>query len=257
MEGQVPKTSSDWIRTLAILLAIAVVSVFVASYLQIQRSTRGRWKSINSVKNLTLALHNYAMTHATSLPFHTDSEKPVSWRVDILAYLDRPDLANEYDRCRLWNEEPNAALGRTRLHIYDFSSSNRRPTAANWANSYYGLISGPGTVNPGDRPVTLQQISDGDGLGITLLIGECAGLQLGWTEPRDPRVDREITGIELLTRPGQLSNRLLSAYSDGGVPVGFADGSARQLSHKIDPKILAALCTINGGEPIGQQDFIP
>lgn len=49
---------------------------------------------------------------------------------------------------------------------------------------------------------------------------------------------------------------MLSGYMTGTIGVVFADGAARGVSHKIDLKVLAALCTINGGEPITRADYL-
>lgn len=130
-----------------------------------------------------------------------------------------------------------------------------RSASTDWARTDYGMVSGPGTVQPDEGVVTLDDISNGDGLGQTLLIVECAGLNLAWAEPRDPRVDREEIRIENLTRSGQTSKALISSFNSRGVAAAaFADGADRSLSSKIDPKVLAALCTVNGGEEISRED---
>lgn len=119
------------------------------------------------------------------------------------------------------------------------------------------MVSGPGTVQPDEGAVTLDDMSGGDGLAQTLLIVECAGLNLAWAEPRDPRVDREEIRIENLTRSGQTSKALISSFNSRGVAAAaFGDGTAGSLSSKIDPKVLAALCTVNGGEQISSDDFM-
>jgi hypothetical protein len=42
---------------------------------------------------------------------------------------------------------------------------------------------------------------------------------------------------------------------EGGFFVGFADGSARWIKLPVDPKILKALITANGGEKVSGEDF--
>lgn len=257
MEVRTQRSSIHWRRLFIASATLAVAVTLLAPLMQRRPRSRGNLPSINNLKNLALAVHNYATSNKGSMPYHGVKAIPLSWRVDVLQYLDRAQLARQYDRSRHWNDPINAAIGREWQEIFDTPEIDSKNTnAAGCFRSDYGLISGPGTVNPGDRAVTLDEISDGDGLGPTLLIGECAGLHLGWTEPRDPRVDREEMGIEILTKPGQSSNRLLSGYMTGTIGVVFADGAARGLSHKIDLKVLAALCTISGGEPITQADYL-
>lgn len=213
--------------------------------------------SLNNIKNLALAVHNFATMNKDTLPANITGAEARSWRVEILQYLDRADLHRAYDRDAAWNTPENQEITKANLKVFDAPAGGRDERTANgFAISDYGMISGPGTVHPDDHVVTLDEISEGDGLGQTLLLGECIGLRLAWAEPRDPRVDREIIGIETLTRTDQTSNKLLSSYTQGGAPVAFADGSARILNAKLDPRILQALCTVDGDEGINQSDYV-
>ena len=214
-------------------------------------------ETLNNLKNIALATSNCAMLNEGRYPTDTVGDISRSWRVEILQYLDRADLDRAYYRNIAWDANLNQEITKANLKVFDAPAGGRDESAANgFAVSDYGMISGPGTVHPDDHVVTLDEISDGDGLGQTLLIGECVGLRLAWAEPRDPRVDREIISIETLTRIGQTSNKLLSSYTPGGAPVAFADGSARILNAKLDPRILKALCTVDGDERINQSDYM-
>jgi prepilin-type processing-associated H-X9-DG protein len=83
-----------------------------------------------------------------------------------------------------------------------------------------------------------------------MLLGECSGLNIVWTEPRDIDTSKQRIGINFPGgRPGW-SSSILSSYHRGGAYAGFADGSARFLSEKIDPKVLHALTTATGGEKL-------
>jgi len=214
-------------------------------------------ESISHLKVLGLALGNYSSAHDDHLPDQNNEPNSLSWRVAVLPFVGHPEMEAQFDRLSAWNAKSNQPLAQTWISVFDATlGEHQQPLPNGFAISDYGMISGPGTVHPNDHAVTLDEISSGDGLGQTLLLGECVGLRLAWAEPRDPRVDREIIGIETLTKPGQTSNKLLSTYTRGKVPVAFADGGGRFLNAKIDPKILKALCTVDGDEGINQSDYL-
>ena len=260
MEAQsdAPHQPSNWLTALAALGvgSFLACTLLLVTQSQPRKSERGILESRHNIKNLTLAVHNSAVEHAGQLPRTVQDPVPQSWRTQVLKYVDRSDLQSAYRANQAWDAGTNAELARQYLRVFDSPDGQRGMNLGQeWAPSDYGMISGPGTVQPGDRAVTLDEITAGDGLGSTLLLGECIGLQLGWAEPRDPHIDREQMGIEILKRPDQKSNFLLSTCSDW-VPVSFADGAVRALNPKIDPKVLKALCTIDGDEPITQKDYI-
>ena len=82
------------------------------------------------------------------------------------------------------------------------------------------------------------------------MLGECSGLNIVWTEPRDIDTSKQKIGINLPgDRPGT-SSSILSSYHRGGAYVTFADGHVQFLSETIDPKVLQALTTATGGEKV-------
>ncbi|MBI1348608.1 DUF1559 domain-containing protein [bacterium] len=231
---------------MGLALGIPVVMILVVFARLDHHSHASNLQSLNNLKNLALAVNNSATFNGGRLPSDTREAPCRSWRLEILPYLDRAELYRDYNRNVAWDARENQEITKENLKVLDAPEGGANEKTSNgFAISDYGMISGPGTVHPDDHVVTLDEISKGDGLGQTLLLGECVGLRLAWAEPRDPRVDREIMGIDLLSRTGQTSNKLLSAYNIGGAHVAFADGYARLLSDKIDPKILKALCTVD------------
>ena len=257
MEAQVPGRSSYLMTGVMCACVLAFGICLILPALGPRRGVSRHLQSLNNLKNLVLAVHNYSSANEGTLPSsHWEHSPPMSWRAQVLPYLDRADMHREYDPSLAFSEGHNSELSRISLKVFDSPEGDHlTPNSAGWARSDYGMVSGPGTVQPDDRSVTLDEISEGDGLGQTLMIVECSGLQLGWAEPRDPRVDRETIGIEQLTKVRQKSKSLISTYNRGTAPVAFADGAARSISNKIDPKLLAALCTINGGEKISPEDY--
>jgi prepilin-type processing-associated H-X9-DG protein len=99
-------------------------------------------------------------------------------------------------------------------------------------------------------PTNLDVLSNADGLSQTILLGECSGLIIVWTEPRDIDASKQKIGINLPGDRPRTSSSILSSYHPGGAYVVFADGRVLFLSEKIDPKVLQALTTATGGEEI-------
>ena len=117
----------------------------------------------------------------------------------------------------------------------------------------YAVLTGPATIFPTQKAIRFAEITDGT--SHTILIGECSGLNIVWTEPRDIDVLQQKIGINLPgDRPG-FSSAILSSYHSGGAYVALADGSVRFLSENIDPNILQALTTATGGENVADDGW--
>ena len=256
MEAQSNATNRKPFIVMVWTIVLVGITLMFAIDTQVRpRRPRNNLETINNLKNLALAIHNAATLDSGRLPRTLHEPASQSWRTQVLQYVDRADLQREYQPDQPWDSGTNAELARAHLNVFDSPDGRRGMNPGQeWAPSDYGMISGPGTVQPGDRAVTMDKIAAGDGLGSTLLLGECVGLKLGWAEPRDPHIEREQIGIEIVGRD-QKSTSLLSTSSSAPA-VAFTDGGARQLNSKIDLKVLKALCTIDGDEPINQEDYL-
>ena len=96
---------------------------------------------------------------------------------------------------------------------------------------------------PAGGKIGIRDIADGS--SNTLLIGEKHNSGITWTEPRD--LDAATLTYRLNSPDG---TGLQSAHS-GGVCVSFCDGSVHFLSDDIDPTVLKAMTTRDGGEDVG------
>lgn len=246
----------DWFVMAGVLLALFfVLASIITPSVGRHRASKGM-QTLNGLHQIGIAFTNYATANAGSLPQSRHGSPGYSWRLELCPQLDRSDIARAYRRDAAWDSLDNEML--TSQWVPVMTSGHRpRPCKDASGRGYadFGLITGPGTANPSDGPVTLDYISEHDGLGQTLLVGECSGLQLIWTEPRDPNVEAQAMKLEAVTGRKPDSNALLSSYSTYGVAALFADGSARQLSYDLDPKVLAAICTVDGDESLRYEDL--
>ena len=73
---------------------------------------------------------------------------------------------------------------------------------------------------------------------------ETAGNGIHWMEPRDLKFEDA-----RMAEYDSTDNCICSSHP-GIVNITLCDGSARSISHDIDPKLLKALMTIDGGESV-------
>ena len=104
------------------------------------------------------------------------------------------------------------------------------------------VITGKGTIFDGPTPIRMKDITDGT--SNTIMIGEMSFSGIYWSEPRDLNFDEMSFKINDPNRIG------IRTVHHGIANVGFADGSVRQLSEKIDPEVLKSLITVAGGETV-------
>lgn len=246
-----PSRFWDWFITAGVLLALFFVLASLFPPVGSHRASL-HMQSLNNLHQFGIAITNYATVNGGLLPAGQSGSVKQSWRLALCPMLDRADIARAYHADAAWDAPENQQF--TGMWVPVMTSPLRpkpRLDAQGRAYTDYGLITGPGTANPPEGPVTLDFISEHDGLGQTLLVGECSGLQLIWTEPRDPDVSRQSIGCAQVTSSKPTSNQLLSSYSNQGVCVLFADGAAKSLNYQMDPVVLNAISSVTGGEKIG------
>ena len=96
----------DLIVTVAI---IALLLSLILPAMQNARVTGPRTECLNNLKNLGLAMHNYATVNAEQLPGHgtwsEDGDPRHSWIVPLLPYLDQAALADRWDHKARWDSD--------------------------------------------------------------------------------------------------------------------------------------------------------
>jgi hypothetical protein len=165
-----------------------------------------------------------------------------SWRVLILPFLEQGALYNAYNFAEPWNGPNNARLGTRVGNIF------RRPDAREDSvmTSFVAVV-GPETGFTGVKSLKLEEI--GDGTSKTIMFVEIANSDIHWMEPRDLAFSRLSFKVNDPRQPGGIG----STYGD--VRIALMDGSVRQLKDGISPRVLRALLTASGGEPITLDEF--
>jgi hypothetical protein len=217
-----------------------------------------RRQSINNLKQIVLALHNYNDANKR-LPAaaHLDGQaraqlgnpqltaeqlakakgKPLpllSWRVAILPYIEEDALAlyRQFKLDQPWDSEDNKMLIDKMPKLYaPVCGKTKEP-----GMTYYQVFVGPEAPFNGTIAPTIPG-SFTDGLSNTFLVVE-AGEAVPWTKPQDIPYDA-----------GKPLPKLGGLFADGW-HVAMADGLVRFVPRGADEKAIRATITPRGGEVV-------
>jgi hypothetical protein len=202
--------------------------------------------SNNQLKQIGLGLYNYATANKKRLlpggTFDKNGEMLHSWETFLLPYVEHGEI--KPNMALPWNHSDNAKHFKVivKEFINPGISGDHQVDAEGYGLSHYSVnirVMGP------NYSVRLEDVTDGTSQ--TILSGEVNDHFRPWGHPvnwRDPAL-----GIN------KSPDGFGGPWSSKGANFGLMDGSVRFLSDKIDPAIMRALSTPNGGEKIKDQDL--
>ena len=189
-----------------------------------------------------------------------------AWSSFILPVIEQARLADHIDYTKPWNAPGgNAAASRAAVVTYVCPSG----IVASVGKADYAGISGSWIISPGvpffgaagfhngmlaaddggHRPVAVADVTDG--LSHTLLVAEAVDRGVETAPDSDPDATGRWARINCFAQAAAFVNALgsdIRSHHDGGAQAGCADGRVTFLSDTMDPAVLSALCTRNGGE---------
>lgn len=202
-----------------------------------------RTQSINNLKNLGLAQMNYAsQSEGLFAPptLYNEEGLPVhGWFTQLLPLLDETAIYHSMDLSSSWDDPVNQEFTKLRIRVALNPALDEEINDAGYPLIHYTLNE---RLFPGNESLTEDFISRADGLGNTILMGEIQEGLPAWGAPGNAR--DSAFGL----KPGP--NTFGVSVHHGFTIIGFADGRVRTLSNDIDPRVLKALSTPDGGEEV-------
>jgi hypothetical protein len=163
-----------------------------------------------------------------------DGRRWHSWRVRLLPFLEGDAIYKRYRFDEPWDGPNNSKLAEEMPKMFAFPSSHRK---GNTITNYLAIV-GPNAIWPGAQPCLREPK---DGRSTTIQIAENEGLGVNWLEPRDLEFDS--MSFELQNPEGISSRYKMPA-------VAMADSTIRSLDPTLDPVVVRALATADGGEKV-------
>jgi RNA polymerase sigma factor (sigma-70 family) len=217
-------------------------------------SASQRQKSLNNLKLIMFAIHNYHDANHT-LPADIrdkDGKAVLSWRVAILPYLAQDTVARGFAMNEPWDSETNLKMLQQIPEVYRVGFEPKGGT-----HTYCQAFAGPGTplhptvLSPNGQHRAIPKPGGGvsgrevgpevhiprdfvDGTQNTLGVVQ-AGLPVPWTKPADIPFDPQ--------KPVKPVTPFSNEWH-----VTTMDGAVYALNRDIDPEILRRLIIINDGE---------
>ena len=189
-----------------------------------------RTQSMNNIRQLGLAMHNYHDAYGSLPPsviVHESGHRH-SWRIAILPFIGERKLYNEYRMNEAWDSPHNAKV--TERIPEFFKHPNADPESLE--TNYFAVV-GDGAVFDGDDGTKLSQVGDGTSRTVLLVEGK---KKTHWAKPEDIPFD-----------PKQLRGAL-GGFSENGTCVLFCDCHVQFLSNNVTAEDWYKLITINGRE---------
>ncbi|TWT33364.1 DUF1559 family PulG-like putative transporter [Blastopirellula retiformator] len=219
-----------------LLMCGGVLVALLLPAVQQARAAARRMSSMNNMKQIGLALHNYHDTYGT-LPASAINDKngePMhSWRVLILPFLGYPQIYSQYDFNEPWDSPSNRLL---LSQIPDVYIDPTVESPGEGGTSYQAVISDATAMNP-ERGSKFREVTDG--ISNTILVVENTGVMVPWLQPSDTSVEDFAQGIPF--KHGLV----------GGTQVLLGDGAVRFMGETTDPETLKGMSTRDGREAVG------
>ncbi len=194
----------------------------------------------NHLKQIGLGVHFYhdaEHSFPASVADREDGRLLHSWQTLMLPYIDKAALYGRIDIARPWDDPANReAMG----EIVPEYLSPRHQTETDRNSNGYALSHYTGNIRvlPPGRSLSFDDVTDG--LAYTILAGEVGAGFKPWGDPtnlRDPALGLRVSPATFGFSETDATNLLM------------ADGRVHAVGPRIDPAILRALATPDGGEP--------
>jgi prepilin-type processing-associated H-X9-DG protein len=196
-----------------------------------------RIRCAHNLRAIILALHYYHDVHGhfpAVANFSNEGKALLSWRVHILPYLGQDHLYKQFHLDEPWDSEHNKKLIERMPEVFQCPSMSRKLLGK---TTYVAPVGESMVFTGRQKGVEIKEITDGTSNTIMIVDADDTHAVI-WTRPDDLQIDLKHPSAGLF------------GHHLGVCNVAFADGSVRFLPEKIEPEMVRALFTRNGGETI-------
>ncbi len=193
------------------LVGVAVVSAGIGlPAVQKARNAASRMQSMNNLKQIGLAMHNYHDTHGTFPPAAICDKKGkplLSWRVAILPFIEQDNLYKQFKLDEPWDSEHNKKFSETAIKTY---MDPRADYTGKTHHTHYKVFVGGGSPFDTLGSKKIQNITDGSS---NTIMAVAAGDAVPWAKPDDFPFDPKKDVPDVKKPFGEL----LMLFCDGSV----------------------------------------
>lgn len=218
-------TRFRWVEFLIVLGMIGLVIALLLPATRSARPAARRMQCRNNLKQIALALHNYAEDWKAFPPAYTVDavgDRLHSWRTLILPYLEQRALYEMIDLSKAWDDPANVDAFETVISAYRCPSI--AIDAPDTHTTYLAVVAAGSCFLPTD-PRQLSEITDG--MSETLMVIEVDPENaVHWMSPLDAD-EKQVLGLGLQSELAH-SGGMHGALVDGSVDFLFAEMPAAE-----------------------------
>jgi len=214
--------------TCCLCLPGVMVALLMPAMVKVQEAA-ARTQAINNMKQIALACHSHHDVFKT-LPSPRTRTAELSWRYDLLPYVDQQMMYQQINKDAAWDAPGNAAFMSRMPMVYNYPGEKG---VIETSNTKFQYFTGPNTMFPDPKSqISLAKIQDG--ASNTFLFAEAAA-PVPWLKPADMAV----------TPNGPIP------VPQGRFLAGMADASVRVIDRgRVNDNTLRLLINPNDGQPI-------
>jgi len=254
-------TAFTLVELLAVIAIIGVLLALLLPALQSSREASRRTACQNNLHQIGLAMQGYHASRRAFPPGGIEvranpsetAKRQLAWCAFILPQLGEQSIYAQLDLSQPFDSSANAAGAATVLTVFVCPDTRRAVNvlqgrgACNYGGMFGERITSPNKPPKGamiyDVALVLKDISDG--ASRTILIAE----------DRDFPDDQWINALNVFDQAFAINaapaiENDMGSYHPGGAHALFADSSVHFLRDGLAVRILAALCTRAGNEPV-------